>query len=248
MTKQENIPKVTLYSDWWASPNPGKWWYGVILSCKWVEKEFSAGYEMTTNNRMELTGVITGLEKLKIHSKVQVYTDSQYTINGIEKWWAVKWKKNNWYRTSTEKATNSDLWEKLLLLLEKHEVTFHWVKWHNGHKENERCDELATEAMKHKELHIDSGFNPKEISIQTPLYNEAIIKEKTIGNSNSKWKVSKEWDFCKKCFTPVVIKKPKHSKKTLEKSYYYEYFFTCPSCKTNYMPEEAKRDIITLKI
>ncbi|PIE85153.1 ribonuclease HI [Candidatus Gracilibacteria bacterium] len=163
MNDNLNLPEVELYSDGGAVPNPGRGGYGVILSYKGIKKEFSKGYKKSTNNRMELTGVIVGLSKLKQKSRVQVYTDSQYTINGIKKGWAEKWRSNNWYRTKNKKALNSDLWEKLLLLLDKHDVSFNWVKGHNGHKENERCDELATLALNNKNLIEDEGFEDNEI-------------------------------------------------------------------------------------
>jgi ribonuclease HI len=148
------LPEVDIFSDWWARPNPGPWGYWVVMKYKWVIKEFSWFEDNTTNNRMELTGAIIWLEKLTKKSKVNLHTDSQYTINGIEKWWAIKWRENNWMRTKSEKATNYDLWERLLNIVEKHEVKFHWVKWHNWHIENERCDELATEAiLKNKNPH-----------------------------------------------------------------------------------------------
>lgn len=248
-----NIPEVELYSDWWANPNPWVWWYGIILCYKWVKKEFYQGFELTTNNRMELLWVITWLSKLKTKSKVQVYTDSQYTINGIQKWWAKKWKQNNWYRTKTEKAVNFDLWEKLLELTEQHQVSFTWVKWHNWHIENERCDELATLSMSMDIILVDEKYIPNETD-----------KQKTIGsldrNENTeqiikilwKWdpslKVEKDWDPCKKCLTPVIQKIPKHTKKTLLKKFYYKYYFNCPNCKTNYMTNEAKDDVKNLKI
>ena len=255
MTEKIKLPEVELYSDWWANPNPGKWWYWIILCCKWVKKEFNEWFEITTNNRMELTWVITWLNKLKTKSKVKVYTDSQYTINWIEKWWAKKWKKNNWYRTKTEKAVNYDLWEKLLDIVSIHEVEFEWVRWHNGHEENERCDELATLAMDNKKLKVDNGYVPSKNSNQTTIWllednknKEDIIKVLSKWKWDSTIKVRKEWDPCKKCLTPVIKKKPKHTKKTLLKSYYYEYFFTCPNCKTNYIVNDAKRDIKKLKI
>jgi len=158
------LPKVQLYSDWWAVPNPWKAGYGIILCYKDIKKEFKQGYTLSTNNRMEMTGVITWLSKLKTQSQVDVYTDSQYTINGIEKWWAKKWKSNDWMRTKSQKAVNYDLWEKLLDLTEKHQVTFHWVKWHNWHIENERCDELATLALNSNDLIEDEGFDSSKIS------------------------------------------------------------------------------------
>jgi len=253
MGNDKLLPEVELYSDWWANPNPWRWWYGIILCYKWVKKEFKQWFELTTNNRMEMTWVITWLSKLKTKSKVMIYTDSQYTINGIQKWWAEKWKSNNWYRTKTQKAVNYDLWEILLDLVWKHEVSFTWVKGHNWHIENERCDELATEAMDMKKLLIDENFIPNE----SDLNKEKNIKEddknkleiiKTLWKWDPSIKVNKESDPCKKCWTPVIKKKPKHTKKTLEKAYYYEYFFSCPYCKTNYMTNDAKRDVKTLKL
>lgn len=253
MKEQNNIPEVVLYSDWWAVPNPGKWGYGVILCYRNIKKEFYKGYTNTTNNRMELTWVIVWLSKLKTKSKVQVFTDSQYTINWIEKWWALKWKSNDWYRTKTEKAVNYDLWEKLLALVSKHEVKFNWVKWHNWHEENERCDELATLALEGDKLLLDKWFIPSkkeksssQITLEDNQNKESILN--VLWKWNKNMKVEKTWDPCKKCLTPVIKKKPKHTKKTLEKKFFYEYFFTCPCCKTNYMTNDAKREIKELKI
>lgn len=158
MNNQKDLPLVKLYSDGGADPNPGKGGYGLILTYKNVKKEFSEGFIRTTNNRMELLGVISGLEKLTRTSKVIVYTDSRYVANGITKGWARKWKANNWYRNKTEKALNADLWQRLLELIEMHEVQFQWVKGHNGHPQNERCDTLATLAMKQPDLKTDTGF------------------------------------------------------------------------------------------
>ena len=157
------IPEINLYSDGGAEPNPGKGGFGVIMSYKGNKKEFSQGYELTTNNRMELMGVIYGLERLKTKSIVNVFTDSRYVIDGIEKGWAVKWKSKNWFRTKTELAVNHDLWERLLTLISSHEkVTFNWVKGHAGHPENERCDELAMSALKGDNLLIDTLYQPTQ--------------------------------------------------------------------------------------
>src|SRR6478736_3551787 len=98
----EDIPEIDLYSDGGAEPNPGKGGFGVIMSYKSNIREFSEGYELTTNNRMELMGVICGLERLKTKSLVNVFTDSQYVVHGIEKGWAERWKSKNWFRTRTE--------------------------------------------------------------------------------------------------------------------------------------------------
>ena len=253
MNSKKKLPEIKLYSDGWANPNPWKGWYWIILSYKWIKKEFSWGFKITTNNRMELTGVITGLWKLKTKSKIEVYTDSQYVINGIQKWWAQKWKENNWYRTKTQKAINYDLWEKLLDLYWKHEVYFHWVKWHNWHIENERCDELATLSMNEENLLVDENYIPTENEIKNNQISlDSIDNTKKIIKVLWKWdsslKVNKIWDPCKKCLTPVIKKIPKHTKKTLSKKYYYEYFLYCPYCKINYMVNEAKRDIKNLKL
>ena len=160
LEKSTSRPHVLLFTDGGAEPNPGRGGYGVILSYKGKTKEFSAGFKMTTNNRMELLAVISGLQKLKSPSKVTVYSDSRYVVDGIEKGWAKSWRSKNWMRNKKEKAINSDLWARLLDLLDIHEVSFHWVKGHAGHPENERCDVLASIAMRGKDLKVDPGYLP----------------------------------------------------------------------------------------
>jgi ribonuclease HI len=131
------IPEINLYSDGGAEPNPGKGGFGVIMSYKGIKREFSQGYKLTTNNRMELMGVIYGLEMLKTKSKVNVFTDSRYVIDGIQKGWAERWRSKHWYRTKTEKAVNHDLWDELLTLISaQQKVTFNWIKGHAGRIEN----------------------------------------------------------------------------------------------------------------
>ena len=137
--------QVYIFSDGACSGNPGPGGYGVILRCDGREKELSGGEPQTTNNRMELMGVITGLEALKYPCKVMVQTDSKYVVDGIEKGWAKSWKRNNWIKSDKKPALNSDLWDRLLKLLEIHEVKFSWIKGHAGHPENERCDRLAVD-------------------------------------------------------------------------------------------------------
>lgn len=140
------MKKVTIYSDGACSGNPGPGGYGTILSFNGVTKELSGGFRNTTNNRMELLGAIAGLEALKEKCDVTMVTDSQYVVNGIEKGWAKRWQANGWMRNRKERAINPDLWERLLNATEKHSVRFTWVRGHNGHPENERCDELAVAA------------------------------------------------------------------------------------------------------
>lgn len=137
--------QVYIFSDGACSGNPGPGGYGVILRCDGKEKELSGGEAMTTNNRMELMGVITGLEALKYPCRVTVQTDSRYVVDGIEKGWAASWRKRGWIKSDKKPALNPDLWGRLLDLLEIHEVKFTWIKGHAGHPENERCDSLAVE-------------------------------------------------------------------------------------------------------
>lgn len=139
----EEKKTVYIFSDGACSGNPGPGGYGVILRFGDREKELSGGEPDTTNNRMELSGVIAGLEALKYPCKVFLQTDSRYVVDGIEKGWAKSWQRNNWIKSDKKPALNKDLWEKLLKLLEIHEVKFLWIKGHAGHEENERCDRLA---------------------------------------------------------------------------------------------------------
>ena len=140
MTKQV----VEIFSDGACSGNPGPGGYGAILRWKGKEKELCGGEAHTTNNRMELSGVIEALSALKYPCKVKLTTDSKYVIDSITKGWVYNWKKNGWKKADKSPALNVDLWEKLLALLETHEVEFFWIKGHAGHPENERCDSLAT--------------------------------------------------------------------------------------------------------
>lgn len=119
-----------------------------MLLCGGHRKEMSGFDGRTTNNRMELTAVIKGLQALKRPCAVDVRSDSKYVVDAVEKGWARKWRANGWMRGKTEPALNPDLWETLLALLEKHEVAFHWVRGHSGNAENERCDKLAKDAIK----------------------------------------------------------------------------------------------------
>lgn len=153
------IPNIELFSDGGAQPNPGKGGYGVILHWNGHRKELSQAYELTTNNRMEILGVITGLDAIKVSANVTVYTDSKYVVDAIEQGWAKKWRAKNWYRTKSEKAINPDLWDKLLNAIDRHnKVSLNWVKGHNGHPENERCDQLVGLAIKSGNYLIDEGY------------------------------------------------------------------------------------------
>ena len=139
---------VTLYTDGACSGNPGPGGWGAILSYNGVEKELSGGESATTNNRMELLAVISGLEALKEPCHVELYSDSKYVIDGLSKGWAASWRKNGWRKADKKPALNPDLWERLLNLTEKHELSYHWVKGHADNPYNNRCDQLAVEASK----------------------------------------------------------------------------------------------------
>lgn len=149
------MKKVNIYTDGACSGNPGPGGYGTILKYNGQEKELSAGYKDTTNNRMELMAIIAGLESLKEKCKVELYSDSKYIIDAVNQGWARRWRQNGWMRNKKDDAKNPDLWQRLLDLLDKHQVTMHWVKGHSGHPENERCDQLAVAATASKKLQKD---------------------------------------------------------------------------------------------
>ncbi len=139
---------VEIFTDGACSGNPGAGGWGVVLRFGVHEKELSGGEKQTTNNRMELTAAIEGLKALKEPCIVRLTTDSKYVADGIGKGWARSWQQNGWRKADKKPALNVDLWEQLLLLLDKHDVTIEWVKGHAGHPENERCDALAVSAYK----------------------------------------------------------------------------------------------------
>lgn len=142
---------VEIFTDGACSGNPGPGGYGTILRYNGHELELSGGEPNTTNNRMELMAVISGLEALTEPCRVTLYSDSKYFIDAVEKGWAESWQKKGWMRNKKEKALNPDLWERILRLLKVHTVTTVWVKGHAGHPENERCDKLAvSESQKFK--------------------------------------------------------------------------------------------------
>ena len=145
------LTKVELFTDGACSGNPGPGGYGALLRCGRFEKEISGCERSTTNNRMELMAVIRGLEALNRRCRVTVYSDSKYFVDAVEKGWARAWQKNGWRKGDKEPAKNPDLWERVLALLDEHEVELVWVKGHAGHPENEKCDKMAVaESQKFK--------------------------------------------------------------------------------------------------
>ena len=141
--KQQKMKTVTIYTDGACSGNPGPGGWGAILMYGAHKKELSGGEASTTNNRMELTAVISALSLLKEPCLVDLYSDSKYVIDALEKGWAKGWKKRGWVKSDKKPALNPDLWEVLLGLTEVHQLRYHWVKGHAENPYNNRCDELA---------------------------------------------------------------------------------------------------------
>ncbi len=139
---------VTIYTDGACSGNPGPGGWGAILEFNGVEKELSGAEPNTTNNRMELTGVIEALKALKEPCAVELYSDSKYVIDALEKGWAQGWRRRGWIKSDKKPALNPDLWQELLELTERHEMHYHWVKGHASNPKNNRCDELAVAGWK----------------------------------------------------------------------------------------------------
>ena len=143
-----SMKTVELFTDGACSGNPGPGGWGAVLRFNGIEKELSGGEASTTNNRMELSAVIAGLSALKEPCKVKLCTDSKYVADGLDKGWAESWQKRGWRKGDGKPALNPDLWEELLRLTHVHVVEITWIKGHNGHPENERCDALAVAETK----------------------------------------------------------------------------------------------------
>ncbi len=154
---------VCIFTDGAARGNPGNGGFGALLRFTDKdgivhERELSEGFSLTTNNRMELLGVIRALQALKHPCRVRVQTDSRYVVDAFNKDWISGWKLRGWKTAKKEPVANRDLWEELLRAMEGHEVTFDWIKGHAGHPENERCDALATTAADGDGLSVDEGY------------------------------------------------------------------------------------------
>jgi ribonuclease HI len=146
MTDDTSLPEITIYTDGACSGNPGPGGWGVILVSGPHRKEINGGEATTTNNRMELMAAISALEALKRPSKVELWTDSNYVKDGISKW-IHGWKRNGWKTADKKPVKNAELWQRLDAARMKHTISWHWIKGHAGHDENERADELAREGM-----------------------------------------------------------------------------------------------------
>ena len=156
------MKKVEIYTDGACTGNPGKGGYGAVLIYNGVQKEISRGFRTTTNNRMELMAAIDALKMLKEPCEVELYSDSKYLTDAINKGWLASWIKNGWKKADKKKVLNIDLWQDLLELTRKHSVEFIWVKGHAGNKYNEICDSLAVAAYSKEELLSDTNYESEE--------------------------------------------------------------------------------------
>jgi ribonuclease HI len=209
------LPEVAIYTDGACTNNPGPGGYGVVLLRDGVEKELAGGFRRTTNNRMEITACVEGLQALKKPCAVTLFSDSRYVVDTMEKGWAKRWKANGWKRNNTDKALNSDLWERMLSLCEKHAVAFNWVKGHAGNEYNERCDRLAVEAASKPNLPPDEPYERCEREVETGSKDDSGSGESSSGNSRAA--------DCPECGAPMVLRKGKFGK-----------FYGCsrfPECK-----------------
>lgn len=161
-------PVIYLYTDGAASGNPGPGGYGAVLKCNGAVKELSGGFARTTNNRMELLAVIKGLEAIRWqNATIEVWSDSTYVVKAITDGWLM-----NWERKGFKKVKNVDLWTRFIPLYRAHQVTFHWIKGHAGHPENERCDALAVAAYKQQDLPADEGYTETSEGSDDTLFRE----------------------------------------------------------------------------
>lgn len=156
----KQMKKVLIYTDGscLGNPGPGGWAAILLLPGTSHRREISGGFRRTTNNRMEILAVIEGLAALKEACEVDLFTDSQYVRNAVEKGWLYSWLKNGWRKADKKPVLNADLWQKLLPMLKLHELRLHWLRGHAGHAENERCDMLARSRASDPDLPEDAGF------------------------------------------------------------------------------------------
>jgi ribonuclease HI len=172
------VTEVTVYTDGACIGNPGPGGYAAILISGNKRKEIVGGYRLTTNNRMEILAALLALEALKWSSRVTIHSDSRYLVDTIVKGWAQRWRDNGWKRNAKEEVVNADLWERMLIICEKHEVEFVWVRGHAGQPENERCDLLSEAAAQADGLPADIGYEERQAkqgakkSTQRSLFDE----------------------------------------------------------------------------
>lgn len=224
------LPEVSLYCNGYSESKIGKSAYGVILIHNEHEKKTSEVYRLTTTNRIDLLGIISGLQKLKKKSRVFVYTNSMYIVNPFNKNWIKNWVENNWV-SNKKNIVNVNLWKQLLELTQFHEVTFLYSK----DRKMLECLSIAEIAFKNSNILIDEFY-------ENPV-NQEQIESVAVQKEQVNLKIKKDGDLCRKCNTPVIQKTPSRKKIKKNQSYYFEYYMFCPNCKTMYMVEEARKTI-----
>lgn len=156
------MKEIIIYTDGSSRGNPGPGGYGTLMIFQGHRKELSGGFAKTTNNRMEILAALTGIESLLEPCQVTVYSDSKYVIDTMDKGWIHGWKKKDWSRGPNKPLKNADLWKRMAEAVRGHKISWKWVKGHSGHPENERCDQLATEAADRRGNPQDLGFKPDQ--------------------------------------------------------------------------------------
>lgn len=157
------MKRVVIHTDGACKGNPGPGAYGAVLVCGKHRKEISAGYRLTTNNRMELRAAIAALGLLSEPCEVDLHSDSKYLVQAINEKWLDGWQRRGWVTSDKKPVKNQDLWREIIMVMKGHKIRWCWVKGHAGHKENERCDDLANLAVAGKNLHEDDGFEASAI-------------------------------------------------------------------------------------
>ena len=222
-TMADQLKHVVIYTDGGAEPNPGPGGYGAVLIHGDHRRELSGMFGLTTNNRMEIMAAVAALEALKEPCQVTLHSDSKYLVEAMSEGRVGRWKAKGWRRGRQEAVPNADLWDRLLALCDRHQVTFSWVKGHAGDPDNERSDALSMQFVGRQDLPPDEGY--------VPLPGRA---------SASRQKITQPGQPCRKCSTPVVKRTP-HARRKPGQAFHYEYYLVCPGCGTMYMVENAKR-------
>jgi len=234
---------VTIYTDGAAEPNPGPGGYGIVLMAGKHRKELSGGFRLTTNNRMELMGVIVALEALSKPCLVNLYSDSKYVVDTVQRGSVLRWQKNRWLRSPGQPVKNVDLWKRYLVASARHSIRFHWVKGHAGVAENERCDELAVAAIQQYDLADDQGYLSDPSSSRSLNPQLATRVSRPIPLNPGPAVEPSEGAPCRKCTEKLLKKTPKPKARKPGQTYFYEWYLFCPGCGTMYMVNEAKRSI-----
>jgi ribonuclease HI len=243
---------VTIYTDGASSGNPGPGGYAAVIVQDRRQREISGGFRLTTNNRMELFAAIASLETLAASSKVRLFSDSQYLVESLRQGRVRAWQAKGWRKTRKERVPNADLWQRLLALLEKHQVTFEWIEGHAGDPLNERANQLAQRALLSPHLPADEGYEQASAGgevVQSGLFDQA--EEAHVGEMENidaslaetdvpSRKVTRAGQPCRKCGAAVEQRAPSRKVKSGQR-YYYEYYLQCPRCGTIYLVEAAKR-------